>query len=439
MSSDVPDNNKSSKNNKRCCCQSSNVTYIDDDLKGLHVDIHRGLFSSSNNHKNSDATITASNNINWYNELLNNVQWHRVKYKSNRFQKDCTTPCYTAFYGGRPEYSPYTPIPEWFQPLIEEVTSHLGKHIKFNAFLLRLYFDGNDEIAWHTDGRTFLGDEPTIASLSLGCRATFQMRRMNDVWPCVNGTGGSSSSTGGTTAASMGVDASTPIQSFTLHDGDLLVMRRDTQKHWHHRVPKEKGRGVRLNINFRYVLPGADAERGQATYYKYMIYGDVPIDSTPPSWNYNQLVAKKGGMMNFVQKGVKCPSSTNQSGQQNQKTLLSRRKRVDESSISSDRTVAATPSTSAKSDIERYLESESSVDRAVFNELPKDIQEELVSQWKSQHQPQQRSATVSSATSTSVSSSSIKRKENKPNSESSFGKKMKKSSNKTIDSFFMKR
>ena len=215
-------------------------------------------------------------------------------------------------------------------------------------------------------------------------------------------------------------------------------MRRDTQKHWHHRVPKEKGRGVRLNINFRYVLPGADAERGQATYYKYMVYGDVPIDSTPPSWNYNQIVTKKGGMMNFVRKGVKCPSSTNQSGQQSQKTLLSTRKRVAESSISSDRTVA-TPSTSAKSDIETYLASESSVDRAVFNELPKDIQEELVSQWKSQHQSQKQSATANSATSASERSSSIKRKENNPNSESSFGKKTKKNSNKTIDAFFMKR
>jgi alkylated DNA repair dioxygenase AlkB len=168
-SGDVP--NTSPKNNKRCCCQSSNIICIDDDVKGLHVDIHRGLFSS-NNHKNSNATTTSNFNINWYNEILNNVQWHRVKYKSNRFQKDCTTPCYTAFYGGRPEYLPYTPIPEWFQPLIDEVTSHhIGKQIKFNAFLLRLYFDGNDEIAWHTDGRTFLGDEPTIASLSLGCRA----------------------------------------------------------------------------------------------------------------------------------------------------------------------------------------------------------------------------------------------------------------------------
>jgi hypothetical protein len=73
------------------------------------------------------------------------------------------------------------------------------------------------------------------------------------------------------------------------------------------------------------------------------------------------------------------------------------------------------------------LASESSVDRAVFNELPKDTQEELVSQWKSQHQPQKQSTTANSATSASVSSidSGIKRKENNPNSESSFGKKTK--------------
>ncbi|KAL9188809.1 hypothetical protein ACHAXT_007187 [Thalassiosira profunda] len=226
------------------CCP--NRERIDDPAKGLHVDVYRGLFSR--------------------------------RYKSERFGKECETPCWTSFYGGRPEYQPYTPIPSWFQPLIDQVTSHLskgGKKVQFNAFLLRLYFDGNDEIAWHTDGRTFLGEEPTIASLSFGCKATFQLRRMNNVWPCADG----SKSTEGC------VDTNTPIQSFELSDGDLLVMRGKTQKHWHHRVPKEKGRGVRLNINFRYVMPGKDAERGQRTYYKYCVYGDCPIDRTPPSWS----------------------------------------------------------------------------------------------------------------------------------------------------------
>lgn len=168
-----------------CSCTKTNaLLQIDNDSKGLHVDIHRGLFSSKSVNSNSNNNNSIDD---WYQQLLNNIRWHRVKYKSNRFQKECETPCYTAFFGGRAEYKPYIPIPNWLEPLIYQVTSHLGKGVQFNAFLVRLYFDGNDEIAWHTDGRTFLGDEPTIASLSLGCKATFQLRRMNNVWPCADG------------------------------------------------------------------------------------------------------------------------------------------------------------------------------------------------------------------------------------------------------------
>ncbi len=413
--------------------EEENHIRIDDDEKGLHVDIHRGLFASKSTTHINDITIATDNldNINWYDQLLSNVRWHRVKYKSSRFQKECTTPCYTAFYGGRAEYTPYIPIPQWFQPLIDEVKSHLGDHVQFNAFLLRLYFDGNDEIAWHTDGRTFLGEKPTIASLSLGCKATFEMRRMTNVWPCVNGSGKNTSSSNSTintkvTAAAAGVDASTPIQSFTLHDGDLLVMRGNTQKHWHHRVPKEKGRGVRLNINFRYVLPGQDAERGQMTYYKYMVFGDVPIDQQPPGWTYDEIVSKKGGMMNFVQKGVKCQDSKRE-----QQQLATRKRKESDNSAST----TASSGNSSELDIQRYyLTSEQSVDREVFMSLPRDIREELVSQWKSQQNQQQQSTT--NTISPLPPSSNSKRYE----SIQSFASEKKIRKNKgTIDSFFVKR
>lgn len=419
---------------KKCCCPTPNITCIDDYQKGLHVDIHRGLFASS------------KKNTNWYEQLLNNVRWHRVKYKSSRFQKDCTTPCYTAFYGGRPEYSPYIPIPEWFQPLIDEVNSHLGDHVQFNAFLLRLYFDGNDEIAWHTDGRTFLGEEPTIASLSLGCNATFEMRRMTNVWPCVNGNssnnGGGGATNASTTntkggAAAAGVDTTTPIQSFTLHDGDLLVMRGNTQKYWHHRVPKEKGRGVRLNINFRYVLPGQDADRGQQTYYKYMVFGDVPIDQEPPSWTYDEIVSKKGGMMNFVQKGIKCHSSKKVDRSVQQGGQLSTQK-IEESMNNDSATAASMSSaiTVVEYDTRKYLTSEQSVDKNVFMSLPQDIREELVTQWKTQQNRQQSSA---KAISPLPLSSNSKRKETSQIVAPSFGKKTKTIKKGTIASFFAKR
>ena len=186
----------------------------------------------------------------WWDTIMSNVKWYRVKYRSGRFDRQCETPCWTAFYGGFPCFSPYAPVPEWLQPLVDRVSAQLGG-ARFNAILVRLYFDGADEIAWHTDGRTFLGSEPTIASLSLGAAATFEMRRMLDVWP-TPGSGGD------------GIDHATPIRSFVLSDADLLVMRGPTQQHWHHRVPKARSRRPRININFRYIVPGTpDAERGQ--------------------------------------------------------------------------------------------------------------------------------------------------------------------------------
>jgi alkylated DNA repair dioxygenase AlkB len=102
-------------------------------------------------------------------------------------------------------------------------------NVPYNAVLVRLYFDGNDNIAWHTDGRTFLGKEPTIASLSLGATAQFSLRRMHNVWPCTGTPHG-------------GVDTSEPQRHVTLKGGSLLVMKGTTQAHWHHMVPKEKVR-----------------------------------------------------------------------------------------------------------------------------------------------------------------------------------------------------
>jgi alkylated DNA repair dioxygenase AlkB len=388
-----------------CTCPQSKVTCIIRDTKHLNLDIHHGLFASKN--------LQRTDPNNWYSNLLTKVRWHRVKYKSNRFQKDCETPCYTAFYGGRTEYKPYIPIPEWFAPLIDKVTTHLNENnkeavpIRFNAFLLRLYFDGNDEIAWHTDGRTFLGDEPTIASLSLGNKASFQMRRMNNVWPCADG----STSTEGC------IDTNTPIESFVLQDGDLLVMRGKTQQYWHHRVPKEKGRGVRLNINFRYVMPGVDAERGQMTYYKYMVYGDVPIDCEPPSWTYDEIVKKKGGIMNFVKGGAKRKVVEDLADPNPEMKQKEKDPKVAGASLNNSK-----PMASNLSETQQYLASDQCVDSAVFNELPIDIQNELVSQWKAQFSHADSSQSIQH-----TAKATIKKKPKQS------------SARKTLDSFFKKK
>lgn len=315
---------------------------VDDKEKGLHVTHEQGYLSDRSDH--------------WWRVITDQTAWHRVRYKSGRFGKECETPCWTAFFGGRKEYSPFSPVPDWLRPLVDRVSSDCN--VPFNAMLLRLYFDGSDEIAWHTDGRTFLGDRPTIASLSLGANATFQMRRMTNVWPPTDGSGGDC------------VDRSTPQRDFVVGDGDLFVMREMTQKKWHHRVPKQKGRRPRININFRYIMDGADAERGQKTYYKYMVHGD---EEKPTSLIYKEIMAKKGGMMNYVAKQVAARGNVQRDGGGKEET--------DDRRESLSKLIQHQDKKEEESEAS-YLSSEG-VEASVFRALPVNIRRELVDDWTS--------------------------------------------------------
>ena len=123
---------------------------------------------------------------------LQAISYYRVKYKSERFGNECETPCWTNYFGGIPQIKdcPFVAIPPFLQKLSDRVATLCNASantsespVVFNSVLVRFYLDGNDNIAWHTDGRTFLGPCPTIGSLSLGGSARFQLRRMNEVWP----------------------------------------------------------------------------------------------------------------------------------------------------------------------------------------------------------------------------------------------------------------
>lgn len=222
------------------------------------------------------------------------IPWYRVCYISERHDNSCETPCYTNFFGGFDDIKPYQPVPTIFDDVIFRVSN--VTQTKYNAILVRLYFDGSDNITWHTDGRTFLGDTPNIASLSLGATCSFQLRKMTHVWPCAGTPNG-------------GVDLSVPQKDLILHGGDLLVMRGKTQQSWHHRVPKQSGRGPRININFRYILPDRDdtSIRGVRTFYKYMVCGDSKSESwdmTAPSFTYEQLTKKYAPIRHLFKKDL---------------------------------------------------------------------------------------------------------------------------------------
>ena len=103
----------------------------------------------------------------------------------------------------------------------------------FNSVLCNLYRDGNDSMGMHSDSERELGQNPVIASLSLGAVRRFQLRHRKR------------------RDARLDLD---------LPDGSLLIMRGELQHHYRHGVPKQPNvRGARLNLTFRYVEPAAYA------------------------------------------------------------------------------------------------------------------------------------------------------------------------------------
>jgi alkylated DNA repair dioxygenase AlkB len=109
----------------------------------------------------------------------------------------------------------------------------------FNSVLANLYRDGQDSMGWHSDDEPELGLQPTIASLSLGASRRFVFRRRV--------SGGEQ-------------------RTLVLTHGSLLIMRGDTQQHWHHALPRtRRSLGMRINLTFRRILaPRSKQHQGHA-------------------------------------------------------------------------------------------------------------------------------------------------------------------------------
>jgi len=106
---------------------------------------------------------------------------------------------------------------------IEAATGH-----RFNSVLLNLYRDERDSIGWHSDDEAALGEQPAIASLSLGATRIFKFRhrRRKEQQPV----------------------------ALPLTDGSLLLMAGATQRCWRHAIGKERGpAGARINLTFRHI------------------------------------------------------------------------------------------------------------------------------------------------------------------------------------------
>ena len=146
------------------------------------------------------------------------------------FGREVLAPRLTAWFGtGAYTYAGKrhepSPMPEWVDAARLDIERMTGA--TFNSVLLNYYRDGRDSVSWHADDEPELGDEPTIASWSIGAYRTFAMRANSD--------------------------ARTSWRTL-LGGGDLLIMSGRSQLDYQHSVPKTtRPIGPRINPTFRMV------------------------------------------------------------------------------------------------------------------------------------------------------------------------------------------
>ena len=166
----------------------------------------------------------------YFNLLKQNVPWQQDDIKI--FGKIYPQPRLTALYGnnGKPySYSNITMQSHRFSEELSEIKYKIEELIKieFTTCLLNLYRDGKDSNGWHADNEKELGQNPVIASLTLGQERYFHLKHTQDKGP---------------------------KQKILLEHGSLLLMQGATQHHWLHQIPKTaKPIKERINLTFRVI------------------------------------------------------------------------------------------------------------------------------------------------------------------------------------------
>ena len=101
-----------------------------------------------------------------------------------------------------------------------------------NSCNLNLYEDGDMTVGWHADDEELFqakANDCTIISLSLGGARSFEVQ-MNDPR-----------------------SDECALHKIELRMGDLLTMEGLMQKHYQHRVPRQRDVGPRINLTWRWI------------------------------------------------------------------------------------------------------------------------------------------------------------------------------------------
>jgi len=167
----------------------------------------------------------------YFDQLLQNIQWENDK--AIIFGKLIITKRKVAWYGDKPFEYTYSKTTKsalpWTKELLELkeiIENKTGE--KFNSCLLNLYHNGDEGMAWHSDGEKDLKKNGAVGSLSFGAERKFLFKHKK----------------------------TKQTVSVYLEKGSLLVMKGTTQINWLHRLPPtKKVKKPRINLTFRIIEP----------------------------------------------------------------------------------------------------------------------------------------------------------------------------------------
>lgn len=172
--------------------------------------------------------------LNLFEVFKNKIPWRHDPVKV--FGKTYMQPRLTSLHGTTKQSYGYSNLQMYPEPMTPEMFDLMTRinqlnNTSFNIVLLNMYRDGNDSNGWHADNEKELGQNPVIASISLGASRIFKLKHRHD---------------------------KNLTHQMLLENGSLLMMSGQTQHHWLHHIPKTKKQiGPRINLTFRKVLDSA--------------------------------------------------------------------------------------------------------------------------------------------------------------------------------------
>jgi len=165
-----------------------------------------------------------------FNQLLKTLAWREEQiFLYGRWLKLPRLMCWYGDKNAEYRYSGvnHQPLP-WTDALLsirQKIQSFYPSD--FNSVMANLYRNGSDSMGCHADNEKELGENPVIASLSLGEERLLRFRHQQ----------------------------SKEKLDLILREGDLLIMAGEIQHHWRHELPKTKKlKTERVNLTFRHVF-----------------------------------------------------------------------------------------------------------------------------------------------------------------------------------------